>query len=229
MSIVWSGVLRGTRNQNTVIAEAGEDNYNGEVVALAQKLINKKQTAGWEYEKNRKVGLTGIKFHVFDHNENEANKEIVWSFAAVSEKKLEEDQVKSFLEKLVYITVPWRESQEWREGQVLVGQEQFAPILKQKMDQVASQGRLAMVNETIDTTKEIMAENIEMALERHEKLEELDQKAEDMSAMAKQFKKRAKQVKRFKMMQDAKHGLIVGTAITGVVAVVTIPPLIALL
>lgn len=220
--VLWSAVCR----DGTVLAEAGEDNYDGAVINLAQKLLKKKATAGWEFEKSRRDKLKGIKFHVFDSC---AEGILVWSFAAVAEQSLDDAELRSFIEKLVYISEPLRESAEWRKGELLCVQASFAPILMQKMEQVSSQGRLAMVNEKIDTTKQIMAENIELALQKDETLEELHQKSEDLNGMARQFKKRAKQVKRFKMMQNAKHGLMVGTAVTAVTAVVVVPPLVALL
>mmetsp|Transcript_8677 Transcript_8677/g.10074 ORF Transcript_8677/g.10074 Transcript_8677/m.10074 type:complete len:225 (+) Transcript_8677:77-751(+) len=220
--IQWSAVCR----DGAVLAEAGEDNYDGAVIRLAQKLLKKKATAGWEFEKARKDKLKGIKFHVFDSC---GEGMIVWSFSAVAEQSLDDAEFRSFVEKLVYISEPMRESVEWRKGEVLCAQASFAPILLQKMEQVSTQGKLAMVNENINTTKQIMAENIEMALQREETLEELHQKSENLNGMAKQFKKRAKQVKRFKMAQNAKHGLMVGTAVTAVAAVVVVPPLVAIL
>jgi hypothetical protein len=42
--ILWSGILR----DNTILAEAGEDQRDGAVISLAQKLVKKKATAGWE-------------------------------------------------------------------------------------------------------------------------------------------------------------------------------------
>lgn len=197
-------------------------------------------------ENARRAGLRGIKFHVFDNEtkkvivddmygglfdqeSDEKSETIVWSFAVVTDKSLEEEQAKSFLEKLVYITMPLREDETWREGDLLCAQNTFAPILLQKMEQVDEQGRLAMVNEKVNTTKDIMRENIELALEKDAALGDLTQQSEELSAMAKQFKKRSKQVKRFQMMKNAKHGLIVGTAVTAATAVIVVPPLVALL
>lgn len=220
--ILWSAVSR----NDTVLAEAGEDNNGGTVIALAQKLLKKKVTAGWEYSKSK--GLKGMKFHVFDEVKGPGDL-LVWSFSAVAESSLDDTQVKSFLEKLVYITEPLRESPEWIYGITLCAQATFAPILLQKMEQVSSQGKLAMVNQKINTAKEIMAENINLALEREETLEELQHQSEELNGMAKQFKKRAKQVKRFKMMQNAKHGVIVGGLVVGATAVIVVPPLVALL
>lgn len=186
-----------------------------------------------------------MKFHVFDEennntmrsdyknpfasNDDSTSEILVWSFAVVADKSLEEKQVKSFIEKLVYITLPLRDDDEWRRGELLCAQNTFAPILLQKMEQVDDQGKLAMVNEKVNTTKEIVRANIELALEREETLEQIKKSSEELSTMAKQFKKRAKDVKRFKMIQNAKHGLILGTAVTATAAIIVVPPLVALL
>jgi len=227
--VLWSAICR----DGIVLAEAGEDKYDGAVIRLAQKLLTKKATAGWEFEKARKTKLHGIKFHVFDDanvNANGSGSEMkVWSFAAVAEKSLDSAELRSFVEKLFYITEPLRESEEWRNGDMLCAQASFAPILLQKMEQVQAQGKLAMVNQKLNTTKEIMADNIEMALAREESLQVLHAKSEETNVMARQFKKRAKQVKRFKMMQNAKNGLVLGTAVTAVTAIIIVPPLVALL
>ena len=68
---------------------------------------------------------------------------IVWSFGVVAETSLEEDQVKSYLEKIVYITEVMRSNDDgWRNGNMLVEQATFAPILLNKMEQVSHQGDL---------------------------------------------------------------------------------------
>jgi len=227
--IVWSAI---TRN-DIILVEAGEDDGTEKVIGLAQKMMKQKPTPGWEFKRTK--GLRGIKFHVYDHADDRLDgsgnsSRILWIFACIADSSLEEDQQKSFLEKLVYLTEPLRNDDYlWREGDLLACQATFGPLLQQRMEQVGYQGKLAMVNQNLNTTKEIMARNINMLLERGETLEELDEKATELSAMSKQFKKRADQVKRFEMWQNAKHGLMIGTAVTAGVAVITVPPLIALL
>lgn len=182
---------------------------------------------GWEFVKSK--GFKGSKFHVFHEATASSDDMIVWSFSAVSESSLDEAEVRSFLEKLVYLTEPMREGEDWQIGDSLCAQASFAPILLDKMEQVTSQGKLAMVNQHVNTTKQIMAENIEMALDKEENLHDLQKQSDDLNGMAKQFKKRAKQVKRYKMRQNAKHGAIVGAVITGATAIIVVPPLVALL
>lgn len=242
--ILWSSICR----NDVILVEAGEDNYDGAVVELGKKLLSKKATPGWEFQRNKKKKLRGIKLHVFDHDvtivggqredhdtsvPKDEKKSLVWSFAAISESSLEKEQVKSFLEKLVFLTEPMRhddnEGGGWRYGDLLCGQSSFAPILLQRMEQVEYQGRLAMVNQRIQSTKEIMSKNIDLILEREEHLQNIQERSESLNILSKQFKKRSKQMKRYKMWQNAKHGAVMGSAITAGVAVVTVPPLIALL
>ena len=45
-SIIWSAICR----NDVILAEAGEDSHDGAVIELAQKLLEKKPTAGWECE-----------------------------------------------------------------------------------------------------------------------------------------------------------------------------------
>merc|ERR1719203_197971 len=120
--------------------------------------------------------------------------------------------------------MPW-----WREGTVLSAQPSFAPTLEQQMESAERAGKLSVMNQHVEETKSIMASNIEQILERGERVEDLEAESKELNTMSRVFKKKAKQVKRFKMWQNAKHGLLVGTAVTGAVGVVVIPPLIALL
>ena len=43
------------------------------------------------------------------------------------------------------------------------------------------------------------------------------------------FKKNSKRLRRMKMWQDAKHGALIGAAVTAGIAIVVVPPLVALL
>eukprot|EP00957_Ditylum_brightwellii_P170512 12979009-Ditylum_brightwellii.AAC.1 len=87
-----------------MLVEAGEDDGTGAVIDLAQKLVKKKPTPGWEFSNSRKSGLKGIKFHVYDIGGDEGLKgepsKIIWKFACIYESSLEEIQAKSFLEKM---------------------------------------------------------------------------------------------------------------------------------
>ena len=69
--LLWAAV---TRNK-TVLAECGvitsaADSRAGVVVDLAQQILKKKPTPGWEFARAR--GLSAVKFHVHDAHEQSA-------------------------------------------------------------------------------------------------------------------------------------------------------------
>jgi hypothetical protein len=98
------------------------------------------------------------------------------------------------------------------------------------MEEVTYMGRMAMCHERLDAVKDIMARNIEMILENDERLERMaNDKAAELNEMARVFAKRSKQLKRQMLWNNAKHGAILGGLITAGVAVVVVPPLVAIL
>ena len=191
--------------------------------------------------------LKGIKFHVYEHssddgdggegegdaewaNTNEAQLR-VWVFAAVYDPlQVTVKAVQSFLEKMVTLTENLRQyDPDWRSCDTLGLQPTFAPILKQRMEEVTYLGDMALLDQKIQACQLQMESNIEMILYRGERLEDLNEDANRLQEVASVFKKKAKRVRRLKMMQNAKHGLIVGTAITAGVSLAVIPPLVAIL
>merc|ERR1711976_194613 len=112
--ILWCGVARKNEKSITLLAEAGEDNFDGELIKLARKLLNRKPTGGWEFERSRAKKLRGVNFYVHESQKQTGDWEqqpaapTIWVFSAVAESSLDEKQQKSFLEKLVYLTEPCR-------------------------------------------------------------------------------------------------------------------------
>jgi len=197
--------------------------------------------------------LKGMKFHIYEHfqrssefeeeteipsqeqNNKTKNQEnddglVIWSISAVYDPStVETAQVQSFIRKMVALTHPFRDMDvKWKYGSTYAAQSQFSSILHQRMSDVTYLGKLCMVNDQIDSLKEIMARNIELILQRGEKMEDLQEKSTELSHMAQIFKKRSKQVKRQMLWQNAKYGLVLGTAISAGVAVIVVPPLVAL-
>jgi hypothetical protein len=253
-SLLWSGIVR-----NDVILVSEGDETNGSVELTAQELLNKPATPGFEFhtqqssatdggsnfptlaslvsrdrtvaETSKTERLRGVKFHVYEHDEGTEGGMISWIFAVVYRNNtVTRRQVQSWLEKIVVITESFRDLDHvWRYGGNLAAQLQFAPILRQRMEEVTYYGKIALLEEQLETTKLMMERNIEVLLEREEKLEKLRDDATNLQEAAQVFKKRAKKVRRMKMMQDAKYGLMVGALVTGVVAIVVVPPLVAIL
>mmetsp|Transcript_21757 Transcript_21757/g.31141 ORF Transcript_21757/g.31141 Transcript_21757/m.31141 type:complete len:239 (+) Transcript_21757:88-804(+) len=234
--ICWSCVQR----NGIILAEAGCDDGSKNIIKTAQKITNMKPTAGWEVSSNfsmRSNPYRGIKFHLHecageidDTAYSIPDDIIIWAFSCVyNTTECSEETAKAFLTKLVFVSEPLRGMPWWREGGTLSAQPSFAPTLQQQMENVEQIDRLAIMQQHVDETKAIMHNNIENILERGDKIEDLQEEATKLNAAAKVFKKNAKKVKRFQMLQNAKRGVLVGTAVTGAVGVCIIPPLIALL
>ncbi len=221
MSLLWSAVTRG----DVVLAECGEDHRAGDVLRLAQKILRKKPSPGWEFE--RAGGLRAAKFHL--HAGGAGSASVVWAVCCVYEADFAELLARGFLEKLIMLTEPLREGRAWQIGGTLAAQDSFAPTLQQRMEQANSQGKTAMVSAKVDEVKSIMHDNIELLLDRGQKLDELDEKATALGKMSKMFHKRTRDAKRFQMWQQAKFGIAVGTAVTAGVAVVVAPLVVAAL
>lgn len=237
-TILWAAVSRG----NTVLAEANVEDYHWDdsLCQCSTLLLKKAATPGWEFVTlncthiRRPIDcpqypkLKGIKFHVYEHDATEL---IIWSVAAVYDPNaVDTAHVQSFIEKIVTITDVLRESDPlWKTGSTLAAQNTFAPILRQRMSEVVYLGKICELNEQLDSLRLIMARNIELILARGESIEDLQKESEKLSVMASVFKKRSTQLKRQMLWQNAKHGLMMGTAISAGVAVVVVPPLVVAL
>lgn len=163
------------------------------------------------------------------HEGKGERRQIVWSFCCVYEAAFPKEQAFGFIEKLTFLTESLRSTPEWRDGGLMSQQEAFGPMLQQRMEQASSGGKAAMISKHVGEVKEIMNENIELMLDRTEKLDELENKSDAMAAASKQFHKGARQLKRFKVTQQAKLGAAAGLAVTAGVAVVAAPVVAAIL
>lgn len=214
MPVHWVGLLR----NNTLLAESrrgGLGDKQPSVDKLARTISSKKPTAGWEFASGS--GLQAVKLHVYE------SRELVWSAACVHDH--DAAAAKGFLEKLVLMTEPLRDS--WREGGELSAQAVMGPMLLQRLEQANSMGRVAMVTDKVNEVKGIMSDNINVLLENHAKVERLENQSEALMQAANTFKKGTRSIKRFYLMQNAKLGAAAGTAATVGVAAVTVPPIAA--
>jgi Synaptobrevin len=198
---------------------------------------------------NHRPIIRGVKFHVFDRldttdddynhmlsttnddNSNDPTNFRIWSFASVYDSSIISlKEVQAFVEKMVELTIIMRESTEWQTCDVLGVHNEFAPILQQRMEEVVPRDpKVVAIEEKLQLSHDIMSHNIDMILDRGTRLEDLKEDATRLQEMAVMFQKRARDVRRYKMMQNAKHGVMLGTAVTVGVGIVVVPPLVAIL
>ena len=195
--------------------------------------------------------VRGIKFHVYERlevddleynhmcdekNLNEKSKDTfdnlrIWVFAVVYDTTIiTQKEIQIYLDKLVELTIILRETDPiWKECDVLGLQNTFAPILQHQMEFVVPRDpKIIAMEEQLTLSKELMNRNIELILSRGEQLDELAKDASHLEEMSKLFQKRTKEVKRLSMLQNAKHGVVLGTAVSITVGIFVVPPLVAL-
>ncbi|KAL3939059.1 MAG: hypothetical protein SGBAC_006142 [Bacillariaceae sp.] len=215
---------------DVIVAEA-QGVQDPKVQHVSQELLRKKPTPGWEFYNNKSFSarLKGLKFHIYEHIEDaqfeDATDFRIWVVAAVYDPAfVETQQAKSFIEKIVGISEVFREhDRTWQTGPQYCAQPSFGPILAQRMQEVTYLGKVAMVEKEIDSLKQIMARNIDMILDRGDKIDRLQEESKQLNEMTAVFKKNSKKLKRKMLWQNAKYGLMMGTAVTVGVAAVTIP------
>ena len=150
-----------------VLAECGEP-HQAAVHELAQQILKKEPTAGWEFA--RAPGLCAVKFHVHDasavKNGSVDARYLVWTISCVFDAIFDGTLAKGFIEKITLLTEPLRRTLEWRTGGTLFAQASFAPVLQQRLEQANSMGKTAMVSQQVDEVNSVMTENIELILRR---------------------------------------------------------------
>ena len=221
---------KGNIPQNILVGVWGatkEDPTFGEFLSriFLPNPLKKKPSPGWEFEKGH--ALRAAKFHV--HAKGAGGSELVWAVCCVYDSNFSELLARGFLEKLLFLTEPLRDTPQWQSGGTLAAQDSFAPTLMQRMEQANSMGKTAMVSQKVDEVKAIMHDNIDLLLERGQKLEDLDEKATALGKASKAFHKGARTAKRFQLWQQAKFGVVVGTAVTVGVAAIVAPVVVAAL
>jgi len=135
---------------------------------------------------------------------------------------------KGFVEKMMMMNQPLRQTITWRKGGTLAAQDSFAPTLLARMEQANVMGKTAMVSTKVDEIKELMAGNIELLLQRGDHLETLERKTHLLGKMAKTFHRSSRRAKRFKLWQQAKLGVTTGAAVAVGVGVMAVPAILAL-
>lgn len=207
MPLHWCCVARG----DVILAQAGS--REGAVDKLAKTITAKKPTAGWEFASAG--SLKAVKLHIY------ATRELVWSASCVHDH--ESNAAKAFLEKILVMTEPLRESPTWLTGIHFAAQGDFGPMLQQRFDQANATDKVSRVQERVDDVKGIMNQNIQILLENHDKAEVLENKSAHLAEQANLFRKAGRNLKRFYLWQNAKFGAAAGTAVTAGTAIVVTP------
>lgn len=99
------------------------------------------------------------------------------------------------------------------------GAQALRALLEREIVSANSRNQIDRIANQVDEVRSIMERNVEMILDRGEKLEDLEAKSDDLSKATLAFKKQARKLKRWHLMNQVKWGVAVGTLVTASVAI----------
>ena len=216
----WCGVARDGQIIGESVLDSSALPSKYAIQELAARLMAKRPTPGFEYATGEE-SLRAIKLHIHD-----ANDSTVWGLQVVLDATYPESRAKSVLSNMVKWSQPHRATNLWRTGDPAAVRKNMNEKLKAVLTQAnTKEGPTAATHVLagVDEATALMHHNIELLLERQEKLEMLSRNVEDLSQASKFFHTQAVRAKRFHMWQEAKWGMALGTAATIVGAILVAP------
>mmetsp|Transcript_7584 Transcript_7584/g.31398 ORF Transcript_7584/g.31398 Transcript_7584/m.31398 type:complete len:181 (+) Transcript_7584:609-1151(+) len=92
-------------------------------------------------------------------------------------------------------------------------------VLEREIEAANSRAALDKVANQVEEVRAIMERNVEMILDRGERLDALESKSDALSEATLAFKKQARKLKRWHLMNQVKWGVAVGSLVTASVAI----------
>lgn len=138
--LVWACVIR---NETVLAGAPGDENdVPPEARDTARELLSRKPVVGWDFCGSYvwRACYRGVKFHVYEDNEDELR---IWTFACIYDSKyMTKRGAQLFIEQnMVAMTQVVRDvNDSWKYGGFHACQEEFAPILLQRMQEVNTKG-----------------------------------------------------------------------------------------
>ena len=87
----------------------------------------------------------------------------VWTFACLFDGSIMDKQSAAlFVEKVMVLAETFRETQEWREGEEMVAQSIFGPILQVQMEQFQYSATLETLDQSMEFSAKISETNIKI-------------------------------------------------------------------
>jgi len=138
------------------------------------------------------------------------------------------DKAQAFVQKLALMLGPVIDSQGKGSARNKAAVElALQPVLERELKNGNSGDQKTMIQNQIHETKNLMLNNVEMMLDRKDKLEEVEGKSKTFEQASQAFNKGARQARRFHLMNQVKFGVTVGAGVTLAAAVVTVPIVLA--
>ena len=203
-------------------AQDDEDPRIGERTAsLARKIAQRADPPGWDdiADTSRKgEGLRAIKLPVCDLDGTTA-------YVVAFGMGYPVQKAQALCERLALMLGPMVDLDlEEAKGQGRTrctpdGATRLREVLERELRDANSSSQLQQVANQVEAVRGIMERNVEMLLDRGEKLDALNDKADELHGATKAFRQQARKLKRWHLMNQVKWGVAVGTLVTASVAI----------
>mmetsp|Transcript_26423 Transcript_26423/g.85416 ORF Transcript_26423/g.85416 Transcript_26423/m.85416 type:complete len:260 (-) Transcript_26423:308-1087(-) len=92
-------------------------------------------------------------------------------------------------------------------------------VFEREIEFANSKAKVSRLANQVEDVRAIMERNVELILDRGEKLDDLEAKSDHLSEATLAFKRQARKLKKWHLMNQVKFGLTVGTLVTASVAI----------
>lgn len=223
--------LMGT-NQTVLLSEAVAPDASQVAVNLGRKMVERKPPPGWDDIHTE--GWRAIKLPVHDLGGST-------SFVVVFGGDFPPETAQALTERLALMLGPMVDGQivggdpalKRTQAEVIEADQNrladqvqlreldraMAPIMSREIEVANSMSKIQEVQNQVESIRGIMERNVEMILDRQEKIAEIEQKADLLKDTGLEFRKNTRKFRRWHLMNQVKWGVAVGTVITASVAI----------
>jgi hypothetical protein len=180
---------------------------------LGEKMQRRKAPPGWDELSGGKI--RSIRMPIHDANG-------VTCYTICFANSLPGDRAQAFVQKLALMLDPLIDKSESVQDRSKA-EASLRPLLERELDNANTGLKQFQIENQITEVREIMMQNVEVMLDRQERLNELDGKSASLSSATQAFQTGSRKLRRFHLMNQVKWGVAIGTGVTLVTAAIVVP------
>lgn len=97
------------------------------------------------------------------------------------------------------------------------------PVLERELDNANTGLKQFQIENQIGEVRQIMMQNVEVMLDRQDRLQDLEGKSQNFESAAHTFQSGSRRLRRFHLMNQVKWGVVIGTGVTLAAAAIIVP------
>lgn len=185
---------------------------------LGQKMMRRKAPPGWDELNGGK--LRSIRMPIHDSLG-------VTCYTICFTTTLPGDRAQSVVQKLALMLEPLIEKSAGGQQDRHKVESALLPVLQRELDNANTGLKQFQIENQVSEVRQIMLQNVEVMLDRQDRLNDLEQKSSNFEGAARTFQSGSRRLRRFHLMNQVKWGVAIGTGVTLAAAAVVVPIAVA--